>query len=45
VRSPGILPPKTPAEWKKDKDRQPGSSKQLGRPTKPDDPFFLDWLL
>ncbi len=45
VKTPGILPPKTPADWKKDKDRQPSASKQLGLPTKPDQPFFLDWLL
>ena len=45
VKTPGILPPKTPAEWKKDKDRQPSASKQMGLPTKPDEPFFLDWLL
>ena len=45
VKTPGILPPKTPADWKKDKDRQPKTSKQPGLPTKPDDPFILDWLL
>jgi hypothetical protein len=45
VKSQGILPSKTPADWKKDKDRQPKTSKQPGLPTKPDDPFILDWLL
>lgn len=45
VAEPSILPPKTPDEWKKDKDRQSRSSRKMGQPVTPTDPFFLDWLL
>jgi predicted small lipoprotein YifL len=45
VAEPSIMPPKTPDEWKKDKDRQSRSSRKMGQPATPADSFFLDWLL
>lgn len=45
VSRPGMTPPMTPEEWKKDPDRQSRSSKSKSAPEKPDEPFFLDKLL
>ena len=45
VKRPGVTPPMTPEEWKKDPDRQSRSTKSRSKPQKPDEPFFLDPLL
>jgi predicted small lipoprotein YifL len=42
---PKIITSGTPEEWTKNKEGKARSSKTRGKTEKPDEPFFLDWLL